>query len=138
MGDDRSMPSQSDPTPATPRAPIIREPAKARAAVGRYRVMAWVTGVMLLILCVEIVLKYVVQVGPDVLTWIGWIPQFHGFVYIVYLVTVLDLWSKLRWGFGRLVVMVLGGVVPVMSFIVERRVHADADGLLAPATTLAQ
>ena len=129
------MPSPSVPTP---RASTVREPAKARAAVGRYRVMAYVTGVMLLILCVEIVLHYVVQVGPDVMGWIGWIPQFHGFVYIVYLVTVLDLWSKMRWGFGRLVVMVLGGVVPVMSFIVERRVHADAEGLLGPATTLEQ
>lgn len=127
------MPSQ--PAPA-PRATTVREPDKARAAVGRYRVLAYVTGVMLLILCVEILLKYVVQVGPDVLTWIGWIPQFHGFVYIVYLVTVLDLWSKLRWGFGRLAVMVLGGVVPVMSFVVERRVHADAEALLGPATTL--
>ena len=135
MRDDRGMPAQSAPTP---RASTVREPAKARAAVGRYRVMAYVTGVMLLILCVEIVLHYVVQVGPDTLAWISWIPQFHGFVYIVYLVTVLDLWSKMRWGFGRLVVMVLGGVVPVMSFVVERRVHADADALLGPATTLEQ
>ena len=107
--------------------PLVRQPEKARAAVGRYRVMAWVTGVMLLILCVEIVLKYVVGVGPGVLAWIGWIPQVHGVVYIVYLVTVLDLWSKMRWGFGRLIVMVLGGVVPVLSFVVERRVHADAE-----------
>lgn len=112
--------------------PPVREPAKARAAVGRYRVLAWVTGVMLLILCVELVLKYVVVVGPEVLAWIGWIPQFHGFVYIVYLVTVLGLWSKMRWGFGRLIVMVLGGVVPVMSFVVERRVHADALVRLGP------
>ena len=112
----------------------VREPEKARAAVGRYRVMAWVTGVMLLVLCVEIVLKYVVRVGPDVLPWISWIPQFHGFIYIVYLVAVLDLWSKMRWGFGRLVVMVLGGVVPVMSFIVERRVHADAGARLGVAS----
>ncbi|WP_227424243.1 DUF3817 domain-containing protein [Pengzhenrongella sicca] len=111
----------------------MHEPEKTRAAVGRYRVLAWVTGVMLLVLCVEIVLKYVVQVGPDVLAWIGWIPQAHGFVYIVYLVTVLDLWSKMRWGFGRLTVMVLGGVVPVMSFVVERRVHADAQARLGAA-----
>jgi integral membrane protein len=129
------MPSDSVPAP---RKPTVREPDKARAAVGRYRVMAYITGVMLLILCVEILLKYVVQVGPDVLVWIKWIPQFHGFVYIVYLVTVLDLWSKLRWGFGRLIVMVLGGVVPIMSFVVERRVHTDAEALLGPATTLAQ
>ena len=129
------VPSTSSPA-ATPAQRPVRDPEKARAAVGRYRVMAWVTGVMLLVLCVEIVLRYVVQVGPEVRTWIAWIPQAHGFVYIVYLASVLDLWSKLRWGYGRLAAMVLGGVVPALSFFVERRVHADAVGRLGPATTL--
>lgn len=99
---------------------------QARGALGRYRVMAYVTGTMLLLLVVELILKYVVGVGDDVLAWIGWIPYAHGWIYVVYLVTVLDLWSKVRWGFGRLAAMVLAGVVPVMSFVLERRVHADA------------
>lgn len=104
----------------------VRQQTKTRAELGRYRVMAFVTGGMLLVLCVEILLKYAVHVGPGVLRWIGWVPFAHGWVYVVYLVTVLMLWSSMRWGFGRLAVMVLGGVVPVMSFVVERRVHADA------------
>ncbi len=99
---------------------------QARGALARYRVMAYVTGTMLLLLVVELLLKYVVGVGDGVLTWIGWIPYAHGWIYVVYLVSVLDLWSKVRWGFGRLVAMVLAGVVPVMSFVLERRVHADA------------
>jgi len=111
----------------------VREPAKARAALGRYRVMAWVTGVMLLVLVVEIVLKYVVGAPDPVMRWIGWVPFAHGWIYVVYLVTVLDLWSKMRWGFGRLVAMVLAGVVPVMSFVVERRVHAEAEARLPAA-----
>ncbi|HEY5516460.1 MAG TPA: DUF3817 domain-containing protein [Pengzhenrongella sp.] len=133
------MPSQPRSNPAASRAETarpVREPAKARTAVGRYRVMAWVTGTWLLLLTLEIVLKYVVGVGPGVLAWIRWIPPFHGFVYMVYLVTVLDAWSKMRWGFGRLAVLVLAGVVPVMSFVVERRVHADAEVRLGPATAL--
>ena len=32
---------------------------KARGATLRYRVMAWITGTLLLLLCVELVLKYV-------------------------------------------------------------------------------
>lgn len=114
-------------TPATSRtAAPAGWPGKARAAVGRYRVMAWVTGTMLLVLCVEMLLKYVVGVSDDVLRYIGWIPYAHGWIYVVYLVTVLDLWSKMRWGLGRLTTMVLAGVVPVMSFVLERRVHAEA------------
>ena len=36
---------------------------KARGAFGRYRVMAFVTGGMLLLLCLEMLLKYVFKAG---------------------------------------------------------------------------
>lgn len=104
---------------------------KAAGSLRRYRAMAWITGVMLLVLCVEMTIKYAIQPGDDVLRWIEWIPFAHGWIYVVYLVTVIDLWSTMRWGFGRLVAMVLGGVVPVMSFVVERRVHADGEAQIA-------
>ncbi|WP_281287181.1 DUF3817 domain-containing protein [Actinotalea subterranea] len=99
--------------------------SKANGALRRYRVMAWVTGVMLLVLVAEMTLKYLVQAGPELMRWIEWVPFAHGWIYVVYLVTVVDVWSTLRWGFGRLAAMVLGGVVPVMSFVVERTVHRD-------------
>ena len=98
---------------------------KARGAVTRYRVLAWITGTMLLLLCVEMVLKYVVH-ADDVAATFAWIPFAHGWIYVVYLVTVFDLWATMRWTFGRLVTMALAGVVPVMSFVLERRVHAQA------------
>ncbi len=102
------------------------DPAKGRGALGRYRVMAYVTGVMLLILCLEVVLKYGFQI-----TALDWVPRLHGFVYIVYLVTVWDLWSRMRWSWGRFVTMALAGVVPVMSFVLEGRVHRDATARIA-------
>ena len=121
------------PTPAAAPAPEVAAWArKARGSLGRYRVMAWVTGVMLLLLCVEMVLKYVLQVpgfnveGDPRSEAARIIAMVHGWVYVVYLVTVFDLWSTLRWRLGRLVTMALAGVVPVMSFVLERRVHSDA------------
>lgn len=121
--------------PASESARAAREKiiAAGEGALKRYRVMAYVTGVMLLLLCVEMVLVYVVKISPDTKSLIAWIPFAHGWIYVLYLVTVVDLWSKMRWAFGRLVVMVLGGVVPVMSFVVEKRVHADADAKIAAA-----
>ncbi|QAY70157.1 DUF3817 domain-containing protein [Xylanimonas protaetiae] len=111
---------------------------KARGALARYRVMAIVTGVMLLLLTAWCIVKYPVGEwqwfgNHDVAafvdaTWI--VAPVHGWVYVVYLVTVLHLWSTMRWGYGRLVTMVLAGVVPVMSFVVERRVHADGQAKL--------
>lgn len=107
---------------------------KARGALARYRVLAIITGVMLLILCVEMLVKYGVGQFVDVdgiMRYVSWIPFAHGWIYVVYLVTVLDLWTKMRWGWGRLATMVFAGVVPVMSFILEKKVHAEAEAKLA-------
>ncbi|QJW37515.1 DUF3817 domain-containing protein [Cellulosimicrobium protaetiae] len=107
---------------------------KARGALSRYRVLAIITGVMLLILCVEMLVKYGVGQFVDVdgiMRYVSWIPFAHGWIYVVYLVTVLDLWTKMRWGWGRLATMVFAGVVPVMSFVLEKKVHAEAEAKLA-------
>lgn len=125
-------------TPQTPQE-ISAEAAttairKARGAMARYRFMALVTGVMLLILCVEMGIKYGLGAVTDVdgiMGFIAWVPFAHGWIYVVYLVTVADLWSKMRWGFGRLVTMVIAGVVPVMSFVLEKKIHAEAEAKLA-------
>lgn len=103
------------------------------ASLRRYRVMAWITGVFLLILCVEMFVKYVVKPGDEVLRWIEWIPYAHGWIYVLYLVTVIDLWGKVRWGFKRLAALVFAGVVPVLSFVVEARVHREVEARLAAA-----
>lgn len=107
----------------------------ATGSVQRYRIMAWITGVMLLLLCVEMILRYGFSYRQAVLDLI---PIIHGWIYVIYLVAVIDLWSKMRWRFGRLATMVLGGVVPTLSFIVEKRVHAEAQAKIdAAAAALA-
>lgn len=115
--------------PATPRQV---DPATLRRSLQRYRMMAWVTGAFLLLLTVEMVVKYLLLGGEP---WLGtWIAISHGWIYVVYLLTVMDLWSKLRWPLGRLVTLVLAGVVPVLSFVAERRVTGEVRDRLA--TTL--
>lgn len=93
-----------------PQQPLTRQQrlaARGPAALRRYRVMALITGTMLLALCVEMLLKYGLSVDGPVLDAIAWIPFAHGWIYVAYLVTVLDLWSLVGWGFGRLATMVL-------------------------------
>ena len=132
---DPATPTDAPADAAAPRAEAARTAIrKARGALSRYRVLAIVTGVMLLVLCVELLVKYgvgaVVDVDP-VMRYVSWIPFAHGWIYVVYLVTVLDLWAKMRWGWGRLATMVFAGVVPVMSFVLEKKVHAEAEAKLA-------
>ena len=113
---------------STARTPT---PRRLGPALTRYRVMAYVTGTFLLLLCVEMVLKYVVQVNGREAVLGDWIAVVHGWIYVVYLVTVVDLWSSLRWRFGRLLALVLAGVVPLLSFWAERRTTDDVRALMA-------
>lgn len=130
MPQGETTPTTGAPTAAG--APSDPRVAKQRGALSRYRAMAWVTGVMLLVLTLEIVLKYVFQAGGvdadgSARPVLGvWVAMAHGWIYVLYLAAVVDLWSKMRWTLGRLVTLALAGVVPVMSFVLERRVHADA------------
>lgn len=105
---------------------------KARGAFSRYRIMAFVTGGMLLLLCLEMLLKYVVQVNgfgePVIGSWVAFV---HGWIYVVYAVTVFDLWSRMRWSFGRIVVLVAGGVAPVLSFVMEHQARGWVENTLA-------
>lgn len=90
--------------------------------------MAYVTGSFLLLLCVEMTLKYGFNNGEAVLG--EWIAFVHGWIYILYLMTVIDLWSTLRWPLGRLAQLVLAGVVPVVSFVAERKVTHEVTELM--------
>ena len=82
----------------------------------RYRVMAYVTGVVLIVLCfVGIPLQ--VAGYPAVANDVG---VLHGILYIIYLVVAWILARKLRLTAKPIVIMLLAGTVPVMTFIVER------------------
>ncbi|MDX5318333.1 MAG: DUF3817 domain-containing protein [Actinomycetes bacterium] len=100
---------------------------RARGIYSRYRIMAMITGGMLLLLTLEMVLKYVFQLNgvaesgepePVIGTWVAII---HGWIYAVYAVAVFQIWSFMRWSLVRLALLVLGGVIPVLSFVMEAR-----------------
>nr|WP_206038163.1 DUF3817 domain-containing protein [Rhodococcus sp. HNM0569] len=81
----------------------------------RYRVLAYATGLWLLVLTAEMVAKYIFGV-EDLPTWIAVV---HGWVYFVYLLITLDLAVKVRWPVGRTVGTLLAGTIPFLSFVVE-------------------
>jgi integral membrane protein len=86
------------------------------AAVLRYRVMAYVTGVVLVVLCfVGIPLQ--VAGHPTVANNVGVV---HGILYIIYLVFAWILSRKLELATKPTVIMLLAGTIPIMTFIVER------------------
>ncbi len=110
---------------------------KDRGSFTRYRVMAFITGTFLLLVCLEMFLKYglslngVDAAGNSVEVLGDWIAIVHGWIYIVYLLAVADLWMRMRWGLGRLTALILGGVIPVMSFVIERNARVWVDETIA-------
>ena len=115
-------------------------------AIARYRIMAYVVGVGLLILVfVGVPLQYGAGV-PQVAEIVG---PIHGFLYIVYLLAALDLARRARFTLLQMAAMVGAGFLPFLAFIIEHRVvtrlaaqraagegrarGASEDGLIEPA-----
>jgi integral membrane protein len=87
------------------------------AAVLRYRVMAFITGVLIIV---------VVFAGIPLQIWghntviVNQVGTVHGVLYLVYIVFAYMLASKLHMKPKPTVVLLLAGTVPVMTFVVER------------------
>lgn len=101
-----------------------------RSVLTRYRVMAYVTAVMLLILCLCMVFKYGFDKGEG-LTLV--VSQIHGVLYIVYLLFAFDLGSKAKWPIGKLLWVLIAGTIPTAAFFVERTVVREVEPLITGA-----
>jgi integral membrane protein len=94
-----------------------------RDALPFYRVMAYVTGVFLLLLCVGMFLRY----GPaDDPTLSSIVAPLHGWLYVIYLVATGLLVYQRQWPNGQAVLIALAGTVPFASFFAERYVVTKA------------
>ncbi len=88
----------------------------------RYRIMAYLVGCLLVVLvCVGLPLKYLYDI-PEVVTWTA-IP--HGYLYMLLLITAVDLGRRARWSWQRLILIALAGTVPFLSFVAERSATKD-------------
>jgi integral membrane protein len=87
-------------------------------ALIRFRVIAYLVGVFLLVLTVGVVLRY----GFDYPTLSKAVSPVHGFLYLLYLAAVYDLGRRAGWSPKRMILIMLAGTVPFMSFFAERAV----------------
>jgi len=145
-----------------PRTPDPKDYDKIRHSLRAYQIMAWVTGVFLVLVVVEMVIKYgfgyeIDGFGPNgFLSLAPWAPEpapnmvvgvnlsvlvliVHGYIYVVYLICSFLLVNWMRWRTTRFILIALGGVVPFLSFFVEHKVSRDVRASLAtmerPAVT---
>jgi integral membrane protein len=112
-----------------------------------YQVMAIITGTFLMLLVVEMIVAYafgyhLILNDPNGFLYLApgrvtgfmqfelltpttgidlskYILIVHGWLYVIYLISSFRLWSFMRWSFPKLIVLALGGIIPVLSFILE-------------------
>lgn len=99
-------------------------------ALRRYRLLAWTVGAgLLLLVVVGIPLQYGAN-APGVVEVVG---PLHGVVYMVYLVAAFDLARRSRFSLPQLLMMLCAGFLPVLAFVIERRVTGRVEGALGEA-----
>jgi hypothetical protein len=138
-----------------PPAPKLASFPAIRGALKFYQICSVITGTMLLLLCAEMLIKYVlgyelflggsggflwfapVVEGPEGLESTGdglnlslGILVAHGWFYVVYLFACFRVWSLMRWPFWRFLLLASGGIVPLLSFFLEVRVARDVRAYL--------
>ena len=117
-------------------------------ALSFYRFSAYVTGILLLLLTVEMVAKYGYgmevemfgQGGLFALVPDGQVQAFnlsqailiaHGWFYVVYLFASFRVWSLMRWPFWRFLWLASGGLFPFLSFFIEHAATRVVRGHIA-------
>lgn len=97
-------------------------------AITRYRVLALITGVNLLVLCL-VVIPLQVFAHNTVLEFP--VSAIHGYGYLAYLAAALDLSLRARFSPARTILIMLAGTIPFAAFFYERIVVRDSKKLLA-------
>ncbi|MGI8434218.1 MAG: DUF3817 domain-containing protein [Nocardioidaceae bacterium] len=100
----------------------------------RYRVMAYIVGVLLIVLVlVGVPLKYLAtdgtapqHVGEWITTYLG---IAHGWLYMIFLVMAALLARKARFPLPFTVLVLLLGTIPILSFWGERKATARVRAL---------
>ncbi len=87
--------------------------------ISRFRKVAIVEGISyLLLLGLTAPLKHLAGIGwPNMV-----MGSIHGFLFVVYLIRALPLYTKLNWSIFRMAVVVLASFIPFATFWLEKKV----------------
>lgn len=121
--------SEPTPAPATTRG--------VRPSWIFYRVLAYVVGVLLIVLVfIGVPLRYL---SPNPLhnMWgeriNGILGVAHGWLYALLLISAYNLGRRVRWGWKWLLAIALAGTIPVLSFVAEHFASKDVRAKLRAA-----
>lgn len=113
----------TEPLPITPD-----EVPSIKTALLFYRTMAYIVGVLLVVLVlIAMPLKYLA--GDDRLVmWTG-IP--HGWLYMILIISAYNLGRKVGWPIKWYILIMAAGTIPFLSFVAEHYARKDVQAKLA-------
>lgn len=86
-------------------------------ALARFKFIAYLAGVVLILFTIEIILKY------SGILEIPWFAQLHGIVYMIYVVIAFDMSRRAKLSLRDTFLVLIAGTIPVMSFIAESKIR---------------
>ncbi|GAA1207856.1 DUF3817 domain-containing protein [Rhodoglobus aureus] len=128
--------------------PRISDFPRIRRTLSFYKVSSIITGSFLLVLVLMMVFRYglggdIELNGPDAFLALQHkdliqginvstiILIVHGWLYVFYVAADFVLWRLTRFSFLRFLYIALGGVIPLLSFFLERQVPRFVEAKLA-------
>lgn len=87
-----------------------------KGALLRFRIAAVLTGIGLLVLVVVMVIRLGYDNATPSQVW----SPIHGALYLLYLALAVDLGIRARWSAKGIVLVLIAGCVPFVSFAAER------------------
>jgi hypothetical protein len=92
------------------------------AVMTRFRLMAILCGVNLLLLAFGYMpAKYIFD-AVETNKWLISIPIAHGYLYIVYILTALQIGVQKKMSLLTILALIAAGTLPFASFVAERRI----------------
>ena len=88
-----------------------------------YRIMAVIVGTVLVVLTVFLISVRGLQNPEPAFYAAAWTA--HGYLFPIYVVATFMLSTKLKWSFGKTILIMLAGTIPFMSFLTERKVAKE-------------
>jgi integral membrane protein len=86
-----------------------------KTALRLYQVMSWIVGIALLVLTYATIRDLVQHQSAMAKV----VAPLHGWLYIIYLGTVVYVYLKFKPSLGRIFIMVISGFVPFLAFFTE-------------------
>lgn len=87
--------------------------------IGRFRIIAFIEGISFIILVgIAMPLKYMAD-SPGMVKVVG---MAHGVLFLVFLVSLLEVWIKRKWSFVKVAIAFLSSLVPFGTFVLDAKV----------------